>query len=71
MSSSAMSPEPFSRDFFVSYTGADEAWAQWIGWELEEAGYTVILQAWDFTSGSRFVREMHKAAQIANRTIAV
>jgi hypothetical protein len=25
------------RDFFVSYTGADEAWAEWVAYELEEA----------------------------------
>ncbi|WP_372512161.1 TIR domain-containing protein [Frankia umida] len=24
------------RDFFVSYTQADRAWAEWISWELEE-----------------------------------
>ncbi|MFD4191689.1 toll/interleukin-1 receptor domain-containing protein [Amycolatopsis thermoflava] len=60
-----------SRDFFVSYTGADQGWAEWIAWQLEEAGHTCVLQAWDFTSGSRFVHEMHRAAQVAERTIAV
>ena len=34
-----------SKDFFVSYSGADRAWAEWIAWVLEEAGYTVVLQA--------------------------
>ncbi len=33
-------------DFFVSYTKADEQWAEWIGWVLEEAGFAVTLQAW-------------------------
>lgn len=59
------------RDFFVSYTGIDEKWAEWISWELEEAGYTVILQGWDFDPGSHFVAEMHRATQAARRTIAV
>ncbi|MCH8289827.1 toll/interleukin-1 receptor domain-containing protein, partial [Candidatus Poribacteria bacterium] len=36
------------RDFFVSYNRADRAWAEWIAWHLEEAGYTVVIQAWDF-----------------------
>jgi TIR domain len=35
-------------DFFVSYTAADQEWAEWIAWQLEEAGYRTVLQAWDF-----------------------
>jgi hypothetical protein len=27
-----------TRDFFVSFTGADRAWAEWIAWTIEEAG---------------------------------
>ena len=40
-------------DFFVSYTSADRAWAEWIAWQLEAEGYTVVVQAWDFTPGRR------------------
>jgi hypothetical protein len=36
------------RDFFVSFNQADRAWATWIGWVLEEAGYSVFFQDWDF-----------------------
>jgi hypothetical protein len=25
-------------EFFVSYAGADRAWAEWIAWQLEDAG---------------------------------
>jgi hypothetical protein len=39
-------------DFFVSYTQADKAWAEWIAWELEEHGERVLIQAWDFVPGS-------------------
>jgi hypothetical protein len=35
------------RDFFISYTQIDRAWAEWLAWELEAAGYTTVLQAWD------------------------
>ena len=59
------------RDFFISYNQADRHWAEWIAWELENAGYTAILQAWDFRPGSNFALEMHSAAQAAERTIAV
>ena len=59
------------KDFFVSYTGADRRWAEWIAWVLEEAGHTVVLQAWDFRPGSNFVLAMQQAAEQAERTIAV
>lgn len=58
-------------DFFISYTSPDRRWAEWIAWELEEAGYSVIVQAWDFVAGRNFVHEMQIAAQRARRTIAV
>jgi tetratricopeptide (TPR) repeat protein len=59
------------RDFFISYNKADRRWAEWIGWQLEEQGYTVFLQHWDFRPGSNFVLEMQKATKEAERTIAV
>jgi TIR domain/Effector-associated domain 9 len=58
------------KDFFISYTGKDRTWAEWIAWVLEEAGYSVIIQAWDFRPGGNFVLDMQKATE-ANRTIAV
>jgi tetratricopeptide (TPR) repeat protein len=59
------------QDFFVSYTHADRAWAEWIGWQLETAGYTTVLQAWDFAAGSDWAHEMQRATSSARRTIAV
>lgn len=58
-------------NYFISYTAADEKWAEWIAWTLEAEGYKTVLQKWDFAAGSNFVLEMHKAAATANRTIAV
>jgi hypothetical protein len=58
-------------DFFISYTSADDAWAQWIGHVLEDEGYSVIIQAWDFRAGSNFILEMQRAAASAARTIMV
>jgi hypothetical protein len=57
--------------FFISYTRADRAWAEWIAWQLEAAGYSVVIQAWDFRPGVNFVDAMHQAASGAERTIAV
>ena len=58
-------------DFFISYISADEAWAEWTAWTLEEAGFKVVLQKWDFAAGSNFVLEMQQAAAHAKRTIAI
>ncbi len=58
-------------NFFVSYTGKDEAYAEWIAWILEDAKYTTKLQKWDFASGGNFIEEMQAAATSAERTIAV
>jgi hypothetical protein len=59
------------KNFFISYNSADNQWAQWIAWQLEEADYTLVIQAWDFRPGSNFILEMHQAATQAERTIAV
>jgi TIR domain len=58
-------------DFFVSYTQADRAWAEWIAWELEEAGHRVLVQAWDFVPGSNWIQGMQDGVARARRTIAV
>jgi hypothetical protein len=59
------------KDFFVSYTSADKTWAEWIAWQLEAAGYSVVIQAWDFRPGENFVVEMQTAAAEAERTLLV
>ena len=58
-------------DFFVSYTSADRPWAEWVAWVLEEAGHSVLVQAWDFGLGANFVLEMDRAATVGDRTVAV
>src|SRR6266436_5555355 len=63
--------EETNKDFSISYNKADRLWAEWIAWQLEAAGYSTVLQAWDFRPGSNFVLEMDKAAVEAERTIAV
>ena len=59
------------RDFFISYTQVNRPWAEWIAVQLEAAGYTTLLQAWDFRPGSDFVHEIQQATTSAGRTIAV
>jgi tetratricopeptide (TPR) repeat protein len=59
------------RDFFISYTGVNRPWAEWIAVQLEAAGYSTVLQAWDFRPGSDFMHQMQQATTSARRTIAV
>ena len=59
------------KHFFISYNKADRDWAEWIAWTLEEAGYSVVTQAWDFRPGGNFVLEMHKAAAETEKTVLV
>ena len=59
------------KDFFVSYNKADKAWAEWIAWVLEENGYTVVIQAWDFRPGGNFILDMQWATVEAERMVMV
>jgi hypothetical protein len=59
------------RDFFVSYTAVNRSWAEWIAVQLEAAGHSTVLQAWDFRPGSDFIHKMQLATTSAGRTIAV
>ena len=62
---------PAGWDFFISYTQADRAWAEWIAWVLEEDGHEVLVQAWDFVPGSNWIQGMQAGVARAARTIAV
>jgi hypothetical protein len=57
--------------FFVSYTGVDVGWAEWVAWTLEAEGHEALIQAWDFGPGSHFVGEMQRALSGDRRTVAV
>ena len=59
------------KDFFISYTQTDRGAAEWIAWQLEAAGYSVVLQAWDFQQGQNFVLAMDRASQEAGRTLVL
>ncbi|WP_433265927.1 FxSxx-COOH system tetratricopeptide repeat protein [Actinosynnema sp. CS-041913] len=58
-------------DFFVSYTQDDRPWAEWVAWELEEAGHRVLIQAWDIVPGSNWVASMQEGVRRSERTVAV
>jgi hypothetical protein len=46
-------------------------WAEWIAWQLEDEGYQVVVQAWDFSPGRDWGHEMQHATATAERVVAV
>jgi tetratricopeptide (TPR) repeat protein len=58
-------------DFFVSHAGADRAWAEWVAWQLTDAGYSVELDAWDWATGQNFVLMMSDALARCDRVVAL
>ena len=58
-------------DFFVSHAGADRAWAEWVAWQLAEAGYRVELDVWDWAPGRNFVTAVSDALERAARVVAL
>lgn len=58
-------------DFFVTYHAADQQWAEWVGHRLQEAGYAVELQSWDYWARSSMILEMFAVSAIADATIAL
>ena len=72
MANKQQSPTPQKqKDFFISYRGSDRTWAEWIAWQLEAAGYSTIIQAWDFRPGSSFPVLINDALLKAERVLCV
>jgi hypothetical protein len=59
------------REFFLSFTGADRPWAEWLLAELDALGYSSVSQLRDFVAGGNFALGMHRAARRARRTLGV
>ncbi|MDQ0605406.1 tetratricopeptide (TPR) repeat protein [Streptomyces canus] len=49
--------------WFISHAGADRAWAEWVAWQLMDAGYQVELDYWDWAAGDNFVLKMNAALE--------
>jgi hypothetical protein len=58
---------------FVSHAGRDRAWAEWVAWQLEHAGWdiTVELDCWDWQAGDNFVAKMTTALDTCDHMLAL
>ena len=59
------------RDFFISYTARDEAWARWIADALKGDGYSVYAQMLDIGPGDNFIEKMNEFLKNSGNFIAV
>ena len=59
------------KDFFISYTQADRAWAEWIDFVLRAAGHMTRVQAYDFDPTGNFVLQITDGLEKCRRTLAV
>ncbi|MDX3247069.1 toll/interleukin-1 receptor domain-containing protein, partial [Streptomyces sp. ME18-1-4] len=55
---------------FISHAGADRAWAEWVAWQLEDAGYTTELDYRDWAAGDNVIVKMNEALQ-RGRVVAI
>jgi TIR domain-containing protein/tetratricopeptide repeat protein len=60
-----------SWDFFVSYTQADRAWAEWIAWHLEDRGHRVLIQQWDISPGDNWIARIEDGVERSAHVVAV
>ena len=56
---------------FFSYTSADSEWAHWIGYILQENGYTPFVHEWEIPAGGNIPGWMEKRLEEADRVIAI
>ncbi|MDQ1051747.1 FxSxx-COOH system tetratricopeptide repeat protein [Streptomyces sp. V4I2] len=49
--------------WFVSHAGADRAWAEWVAWQLLDAGLQVELDYWDWGAGDNFIVKMNASLE--------
>lgn len=59
------------KDFFISYTENDVNWATWVAAVLEQHGYSVLIQVWDFRPGEDFVVKMDEAITQCTKCICI
>ncbi|WP_308128297.1 FxSxx-COOH system tetratricopeptide repeat protein, partial [Frankia sp. CiP3] len=61
---------PHDWDFFVSYTRVDREWAEWVAWQLTEAGYRVLIQS-DIVAGMHWAERMAAGIARSVRTVSI
>jgi hypothetical protein len=61
---------PSDERLFISYAGPDRPWAEWVGWQLQDAGYSVELDVWHWGVGDDLVERVNRTLT-QGRTVAL
>lgn len=69
--SEAQTDRALRYDVYISYTKDGDEWAEWIGWQLESIGLTVLFQKWHNVPGTHWDKMMEEGARNAAHTVAV
>jgi hypothetical protein len=58
---------------FISHAGRDRAWAEWVAWQVDHAGWDidVELDCWDWQAGDNFVAKMNTALDTCDHMLAL
>lgn len=56
---------------FISYAGPDRPWAEWIAWQLDQAGHDVELDVWDWAAGDNLMQRINAALDRADKIVAL
>ena len=59
------------KDFLISYAENNKDWAEWISWYLEEQGYAVSIDIWDYLPGHNRIYERDRALRQAEQILIV
>ncbi|MCK9901885.1 hypothetical protein CC117_17850 [Parafrankia colletiae] len=57
--------------FYLSYAPGDHEWAEWIAWQLDREGYSVLFQGWDQVPGTHWTAGIHGGLIHAEHVLAV
>lgn len=60
-----------SKEYFISYNRRDVLWAEWIAWTIEDIGFRVRIQVWDFLPGKAWPQEMQVAVTESAAVVCV
>jgi hypothetical protein len=62
---------PNGMRIYISYAGPDRVWAEWVAWQLQQAGHQVLIDVWDWLAGDDFHEAMKRGLAQADALVAL
>ncbi|MDX3617765.1 MULTISPECIES: toll/interleukin-1 receptor domain-containing protein [Streptomyces] len=67
----AHASQPEDTRIYISYAGPDRPWAEWVAWQLQQAGHQVLIDVWDWRTGDDFHEAMAQGLAQADAVVAL